>query len=273
MFGWAAMRAVQAALRCLPPRRSCRKGASRPHPQWAGPGCRLCAGGLPLVCSACRGRCALAMAPSACSRCAPAACEAVAASRQLGLEGGQVWLDVGHILVPRLVDIGHNLPVWTGGCTGAVRVRCRAGEARVAVWCACCATTVQVCIHQGRSQHAPAAGPGMLAARCQSWWVSWRPHRVPQLVDVRLVHLKDRLVPHLRPAGACSQRLRQGCRRKRYGHPTGAGSAGRSAAVLLASHLALVTQAVLLLDLAQLAGQDLQGGQQCQRAVSDGSQG
>lgn len=116
MFGWAAMRAVQAALRCLPPRSSCRKGASRPHPQWAGPGRRLCAGGLPLACSACRGRCALAMAPSACSRCAPAACEAAAASRQLGLESSQVWLDVGHILVPRLVDVGHNLPVWTGGC-------------------------------------------------------------------------------------------------------------------------------------------------------------
>ena len=32
------------------------------------------------------------------------------------------------------------------------------------------------------------------------------PHRVPQLVDVRLVHLKDGLVPHLRgtPAAAAT---------------------------------------------------------------------
>lgn len=111
----------------------------------------------------------------------------------------------------------------------------------------------------------------MLAARCPSGWVSWRPHRVPQLVDVRLVHLKDGLVPHLCPAGACSQQARQGSRRRCCGHPTGAGCAYRSAAVLLASHLALVTQAVLLLNLAQLAGQDLQGAssakERCQMAA------
>ncbi len=58
MFGWAALGCSRPARR-LPPHRSGKKGASRPHPQWAGPGCRP----WPAAC-----RAWVSHAPGACSR-------------------------------------------------------------------------------------------------------------------------------------------------------------------------------------------------------------